>query len=136
MWKDKTTEELTEKLIANREKDILFGVTLSGPHRDKYIFCNESDNFSDNASTGQKRLFALLLRVAQALRYTEMTHKKPVLLLDDVLLELDGEKRSRFLKSLPEYEQAFYTFLPEEPYQKYKRNDTLVYFVQDGTLKL
>jgi DNA replication and repair protein RecF len=63
-----------------------------------------------------------------------VTGKKPILLLDDVLLELDPEKRRRFLEALPEYDQAFYTFLPEEPYQRYQKSDTLVYQVQNGTL--
>jgi DNA replication and repair protein RecF len=63
-----------------------------------------------------------------------MTGKNPVLLLDDVLLEMDGEKRRRFLSVLPGYDQAFFTFLPEEPYQRYRRDDTLVYKMQDGQL--
>jgi DNA replication and repair protein RecF len=61
-----------------------------------------------------------------------MTGKQPVLLLDDVLLEMDGEKRRRFLAVLPSYDQAFYTFLPEEPYKNYCKTDTLVYNVKDG----
>jgi DNA replication and repair protein RecF len=63
-----------------------------------------------------------------------MTGKNPMLLLDDVLLEMDGEKRRRFLSVLPGYDQAFYTFLPEEPYQRYRREDTLVYTVEGGEL--
>jgi DNA replication and repair protein RecF len=63
-----------------------------------------------------------------------MTGKKPVLLLDDVLLEMDSEKRRRFLSVLPAYDQAFYTFLPDEPYQNYRKEDTLVYTVKNGML--
>ncbi|GMO21575.1 MAG: DNA replication and repair protein RecF [Termitinemataceae bacterium] len=134
-WKIHTLNETIALLAANRERDVLFGTTLSGPHRDKYgFYCGENE-FSENASTGQKRLYALLLRVAQASRYLQMTKKKPVLLLDDVLLELDGEKKIRFLATLPEYEQAFYTFLPEEPYQKYKADDAIVYHVKNGGLQ-
>jgi len=32
-----------------------------------------------------------------------------------VLLELDGERRRRVLAHLPQFEQAFFTFLPEQP---------------------
>jgi DNA replication and repair protein RecF len=55
--------------------------------------------------------------------------------LDDVLLEMDGEKRRRFLSVLPEYDQAFYTFLPDEPYERYRKKDTLVYKVKEGEVK-
>jgi DNA replication and repair protein RecF len=37
---------------------------------------------------------------------------------------------------MPPYDQAFYTFLPEEPYSRYRRDDTLVYRVADGELRL
>jgi DNA replication and repair protein RecF len=77
---------------------------------------------------------ALLLRTAQARRFSEMTGLNPILLLDDVLLEMDGEKRRRFLSVMPAYDQAFYTFLPEEPYQRYCKEDTLIYKVNAGML--
>jgi DNA replication and repair protein RecF len=47
---------------------------------------------------------------------------------------MDGEKRRRFLSVMPEYDQAFFTFLPEEPYEAYKKEDTLVYTVSEGKL--
>jgi DNA replication and repair protein RecF len=105
---------------------------MSGPHRDRYIFIRKHAEFAGNASTGQRRLLALLLRAAQAQLYTRITGRKPLLLLDDVLLELDGEKRRRFLSVMPAYDQAFYTFLPEEPYERYRKDDTLVYYVKEG----
>ncbi|MDR3247681.1 MAG: DNA replication and repair protein RecF, partial [Treponema sp.] len=98
-------------LAGRREADIAAGLSLSGPHRDRYVFCRGGEEFAGKASTGQRRLLALLLRVAQARRFSETTGKNPVLLLDDVLLEMDGEKRERFLSAMPAYDQAFYTFL-------------------------
>jgi DNA replication and repair protein RecF len=115
-----------------RTADLGAGISLSGPHRDRYVFACAGAEFAGKASTGQRRLLALLLRVAQARRFSEMTGKNPVLLLDDVLLEMDGEKRRKFLAVLPGYDQAFYTFLPEEPYQHYRKADTLVYQVNAG----
>jgi DNA replication and repair protein RecF len=127
-----------ERLAARREMDAGSGITARGPHRDRYLFIrrkNQTDTeFSAAASTGQRRLLALLLRVAQARCFSDMTSKTPVLLLDDVLLELDGEKRKRFLAAMPEYEQAFFTFLPEEPYDRYYKSDTLVYYVKEGVI--
>jgi DNA replication and repair protein RecF len=133
-WKDATLDQIIALLQIHRERDMISSLTLSGPHRDRYIFTREAHEFSGKASTGQRRLLALLLRVAQARRFSKMTGKKPILLLDDVLLELDGEKRRQFLRIMPEYDQAFYTFLPEEPFAGYRKPDTLVYDVFDGCI--
>jgi DNA replication and repair protein RecF len=135
-WKFSATESSAADLLRQRRPaDLAAGISLSGPHRDRYVITRGSAEFAGSASTGQRRLLALLLRVAQSRRFSEMTGKNPLLLLDDVLLEMDGEKRRRFLSVLPGYDQAFYTFLPEEPYRRYCREDTLVYKVEDGLLK-
>ena len=134
-WKENNPEIQMEELIKGLEQDCSLGLTLSGPHRDRYIFTRKSREFTGHASTGQRRLLALLLRIAQAHVFSEKTGKSPVLLLDDVLLELDGEKRQKFLSLMPSYDQAIFTFLPEEPYEHYRKEDTIVYHVCEGTLK-
>ena len=63
----------------------------------------------------------------------KITGKKPVLLMDDVLLEMDPEKRRRIMNLLPEYDQLFCTFLPGEPYEKYKHSGTRVYLIEKGS---
>ncbi|GHV85593.1 DNA replication and repair protein RecF [Spirochaetia bacterium] len=133
-----------DHLAERRTADMAQGITLSGPHRDRYLFLQTGDavfgearnaqDFSETASTGQRRLLALLLRSAQARCFSVEAGKTPVLLLDDVLLELDGEKRRRFLSVMPAYEQAFFTFLPEESYAGYGKADTLVYHVENGVI--
>ena len=131
-WKKAGEKEAESLLRERRAADMAAGVSLSGPHRDRYGFTRDGADFVARASTGQRRLLALLLRLARARRFSEMTGKNPVLLLDDVLLEMDGGKRRRFLSILPGYDQAFFTFLPEEPYQNYRKEDTLIYKVRGG----
>lgn len=134
-WKNgkNALSQLRERRVA----DLACGLSLSGPHRDRYVFAHKETEFTGKASTGQKRLLALLLRTAQAKRFSQMTGQNPVLLFDDVLLEMDGGKRRRFLSVMPGYEQAFFTFLPEEPYKHYCNSleETLVYNVENGQLK-
>jgi DNA replication and repair protein RecF len=55
--------------------------------------------------------------------------------MDDVLLELDVEKRVKFNSLLPEYDQLFCTFLPGEPYENYRRQTTRIYSVKNGALE-
>ncbi len=126
-----TAGEVRKKLKKRRDMDLALGVTSTGPHRDKFIFMSEGRDFSKNASTGQNRLLSLVLRVAQARYLSEMTRRKPILLLDDVLLELDFEKRKRFRQHLPEAQQVFYTFLPGEK-TKHKDSDFRIYEVNNG----
>ena len=133
-WKEEDLEGVISLLSERRETDVLLGNSHTGPHRDRYIFTCNGEDFSGKASTGQRRLLALLLRIAQARIFSEKTGEKPVLLLDDVLLELDGEKRRKFVQSMPEYQQAFYTFLPEEPYKTYRKSDTIVYCIKAGRI--
>jgi DNA replication and repair protein RecF len=131
-WKGDGAEKIAALLEQRRENDRAAGTSLSGPHRDRYLFVCGGVNFAEKASTGQRRLLALLLRIAQARRFSGMTGKNPVLLLDDVLLEMDGEKRRKFISVMPEYDQAFFTFLPEEPYSLYRKPDTIVYTMEAG----
>ena len=129
-----SVDKIISRLKEKQAQDAGAGLSLSGPHRDRYQFSHNGIDFTVKASTGQRRLLALLLRTAQACCFSKEKRQNPLLLLDDVLLEMDGEKRQRFISSLPPYDQAFYTFLPDEPYQRYKKDDTLIYYVNGGRL--
>lgn len=135
-WSTQNFDQIIEHLGKIRERELILKMSLSGPHRDRYQFIRHDDEFEVQASTGQRRLLALLLRIAQAKLFTEMSRRLPVLLLDDVLLELDPEKRKKFFSVLPDHEQAFFTFLPEEPYERYQQDGIMVYHVMDGALYL
>ncbi len=132
-WREeRDLHEVIARLSSSRERELALGTSMSGPHRDRYVFCDAYGDFSERASTGQLRLMALTLRIAQAEHYTAMSGRAPLLLLDDVLLELDPERRRRFMENLPAGEQSFFTFLPGEPYGDYRRSDTLVYWTEHG----
>jgi len=127
-----SADEIVARLGAARDKELALGTSLSGPHRDRFSFKDELGDFSDRASTGQLRLLSLTLRIAQAEHYTAVSGRPPILLLDDVLLELDPDKRRRFMANLPEADQTFFTFLPGEPYRDYAGASTIVYWTDDG----
>jgi DNA replication and repair protein RecF len=134
-------DEVMDILAAKRDGEILMGTTRSGPHRDRWNFSCGGSLFTDKASTGQLRLVSLVLRIVETRVYADYARstaagpKWPVLLLDDVLLELDPGKRKRFLELLPgrgSGAQAFFTFLPGEPWTEYSGGDTIAYRVSDG----
>ena len=127
-----SAEKVMEQLEGQLEQDLALAATTSGPHRDRFLLLQGQREFTHLASTGQVRLGSLLLRVAQARFYLAKTGRRPVLLLDDVLLELDAGRRARFLAEIPAYEQVFFTFLPEEQFLGLRRAQTLIYRVEDG----
>lgn len=140
-WKEKdengnkiflNDESIIKYLYLKRENDKYMETTLSGPHRDRINFIKDHKLFVSTASTGQCRLISLILRVAQAVYFTRTTGLKPVLLMDDVLLELDPDKRAKLTTMLPEYDQLFCTFLPGEPYERYMHDTTRVYKISKG----
>lgn len=132
-WRYARDENEVKTVLEKRKKrDLEFGTTTSGPHRDKIRFLQGKRNFADVASTGQLRLMSLSLRVAQAVFFSNKTGRKPVVLLDDVLLELDAEKRKQFVGLLPDYEQAFFTFLPDERFERFQDKKALKYRVVEG----
>ncbi len=129
---DGDVDAILGKLQSKRAEEFALGTSLSGPHRDRWGFYSDGTDFVSTASTGQLRLLSLILRMVQAEYYRAMTDRLPVLLLDDVLLELDRGKRKRFLELLPLSAQAFFTFLPGESWEDYRTDSTLVYEVVDG----
>ena len=126
--------QAVDRLAGQRERDLALGATTSGPHRDSFFYSLEGKDFTQYASTGQLRLCALVLRVAQARFLSERTGRRPVLLLDDVLLELDPGRKRQFVSQLPAYEQAFFTFLPDESWQAFRGEETRVFTVANGRL--
>jgi DNA replication and repair protein RecF len=125
-------EGVRARLEERRGDDLSFGSSLSGPHRDRWVFRGGGRDFAATASTGQLRLLSLVLRSLQAAYYTESTGRKPVLLFDDVLLELDPDRRRRFFETIPQASQAFFTFLPGERWEDYRSDSVLVYRVEHG----
>lgn len=116
-WSDMTEkDEIVSYLESTEERDLKMSCTTSGIHRDRFSVMYGGIPFSSIGSTGQIRLCSLLFRISESIYFSRMTGRKPVILLDDVLLELDDRKRSLLLSELSGYSQAFYTFLPREKY--------------------
>lgn len=123
-----------DQLARGRLRDLDLRTSTRGPHRDRFPFRLDGRLLTDVASTGQLRLVSLILRVVQAQLLSRVTGRLPVLLLDDVLLELDPVRRGRFVDALPDYEQAFFTFLPDEQYARFRRDTTRTYTVRAGEI--
>ncbi len=132
-WKQDNRKDILNYMMSKVEKELQYGLTMSGPHRDSFTVMQGDLNFNDYASTGQLRIISLLLRILQSEFYQLLSGRNPVLLVDDVLLELDGEKRKRMMDLFPRYEQIFYTFLPG--YLSNRDDNSLYFRVENGQLE-
>jgi len=98
-----------ERWGKGRERDRQFRSTLSGPHRDDFWFLHGGQAAEDYASEGQQRGLVLALRLAQAQWFRAETGIRPVLLADDVLGELDPQRRQRFWEAIDAESQVIAT---------------------------
>ena len=99
---------LLNTMIENTEKEIEYGISLYGPHRDEMEISLNNKNSRLYCSQGQQRSLALALNIAIMEEIEQNTGRKPVLLLDDVMSELD-ENRRNFLYEIIEKTQTVIT---------------------------
>lgn len=98
-----------KKLDSVRSEEIARGVTLYGPHRDEMRFLSNGIDLGIYGSRGQVRTAMLALKLAEVSWMKEKTGHWPVLLLDEVLAELDTQRRSDLLSRLVEARQVLLT---------------------------
>jgi DNA replication and repair protein RecF len=98
-------QQITTRLQQLRRDELNRGQTLIGPHRDDLIFTVGTINLGVYGSRGQQRSVALALKLAEARLMYQRSHDTPVLLLDDLLSELDIQRRTHLLQTINQPEQ-------------------------------
>ena len=107
-----------------RNLDLIRCTTSIGPHRDDILIKVDNNNLRSYGSQGQQRSAALALKLAELEFIKEIKEEYPVLLLDDVMSELDSERRKQLLTFIDGKVQTFITvndkelvkYLPESKY--------------------
>lgn len=97
---DSEEEELEQKLLSSREKDLKTFTTNIGPHRDDLRFQNGEIDIRKFGSQGQQRTCALSLKLAEIKLVKQIIGEEPILLLDDVLSELDRNRQNYLLDAI------------------------------------
>ena len=116
------TAPSVDSLEARLDRDIDRGATGAGPHLDDVEIFAGSRELRVFGSQGEQRLAVLALLLAEAEVVRERRGVPPLLLLDDVLSELDPDRRRVLAGQLSSYGQALITTtsasaLPVEPDQ-------------------
>jgi DNA replication and repair protein RecF len=92
--------ELIEALRRRAAEEIARGVTLAGPHRDDIAIDLDGRAARGSASQGQQRSIVLACKLAEVRYLQDAAGVAPVILLDDVLSELDPQRRAQLLTLL------------------------------------
>lgn len=100
---------LARALEARRDESIARGLTTVGPHRDDLALALGAVDVRTFGSRGQQRTVTLAVKLAEARLMWTATGERPVLLLDDVLSELDPDRRRDLLALLGGHEQTILT---------------------------
>jgi len=115
---NKSGDDLKLKLEESRAREIAYGATIYGPHRDDLEFQLNTKNMAAFASRGELRSAILALKVAE-LNFLHDSMQKdkirweeeatPILLLDDIFSEFDKERREHLGAIILKYQTLITT---------------------------
>lgn len=100
---------LAQLLADVQASDIQRGTTSIGPHRDDWHIEINGRSLNSFGSRGQQRSAILALKLAEINWMETVTGEKPILLLDEVVAELDENRRALLLKYVQQSQQALLT---------------------------
>ncbi len=119
-----------QALAARQKDEFMRQTTLVGPHRDDLAFDINGMDTGVFASQGQLRTLALSIKLATFEWLLAETGRRPVILLDDVLSELDETRRQAILQTVAEPGQQ--TIVTDTEPRSYASLDPKILYVQQG----
>ncbi len=135
--KEEISKIMNLKLKNALEKDFQLKVTTIGPHRDDYFIMNNTVDLGIYGSQGQQRTAVLSLKLAELELLKEKENEYPPLLLDDVMSELDPERRIFLIQLIKE--RAVQTFITSIRLDNLSEMDVIksakIFQVKNGTVE-
>ena len=118
----------------NYRKELNYGMTLFGPHRDDMNFVLTKRDLKQYGSQGQQKLAVICYKLSEIFIFERVCGTKPVLLFDDIFSELDIEKRNKLLKFVSQDIQSVITTTDLKSIQKKYLKDAYIFEVKDGNV--
>ncbi|HSL30429.1 MAG TPA: DNA replication/repair protein RecF [Anaerolineales bacterium] len=122
-------------LSALRSTEIARGVTTIGPHRDEIRFLSNDIDLGYYGSRGQVRTALLSLKLAEVNWMKDRTGEWPVILLDEVMAELDSQRRADLMKYVSETEQVLFTTADLQAFTSEFTEKAQVWQVENGRVE-
>ena len=133
-------EETSRGFLASidelRQREISAATTLLGPHRDDFILMDGNLDLGTFSSRGEARTLALTLRLGEAEYLYAAREDPPIVLLDDVLSEMDKQRRERVMAKLSGYPQSIITTTDDEIIRDYFGTEASYLHVENGEVFL
>jgi DNA replication and repair protein RecF len=128
-------ENLAEAVHNSLGEDLRRGSTTVGPHHDDLRVLLGGRDARSYGSQGQQRTAVVSLKLAEAALVARRTGERPVLLLDDVLSELDSERRSALLSQVAGEGQVVITSVEAGPFPPGLLANARVWTVDQGRIQ-
>ena len=125
-------ESLGKRLEEIKNKEIYKRTTLVGPHLDDIHIYHHKRSAKKFSSQGQQRNISIALKLAEIEIYEKIKGEYPVLLMDEVLAELDDERKKMLLEYLKS--SVFQTFITAVDIKELELPPNLVNLVVDGQI--
>ena len=119
----------------NYKKELNYGITLYGPHRDDFSFKLDDSNLKLFGSQGQQKIAVLSFKLAEIEIFRNYCNTSPVLLLDDIFSELDIEKRNKLLNYISNDIQSIITTTDLKSIRKKNLGDAYIFEISDGKIE-
>lgn len=139
---DRTTvgrEEIRAGMLAalelKRDEELARGVTVLGPHRDDFGLLSKGIDLRLYGSRGQNRTAVLALKIAEIDWLRDRTGEMPILLLDEVLAELDAERREDLLERVQHAHQAILSAADLSMFSDAFRSTATIWQVDAGRIQ-
>jgi DNA replication and repair protein RecF len=123
---------LAAELSDRRQADLDRGFTAHGPHRDDLRLLHGGEALRDYGSQGQQRVALLALLFAERDLLAAERGRPPLMLLDDVMSELDAQRRERLAELLRGYGQGVLTATELEHVPGHDAADVTILHVDSG----
>jgi DNA replication and repair protein RecF len=132
---DEIQRGFSARLLQLRVEEIARGMTTIGPHRDDLRFVINKADVGEYGSRGQMRTTLLALKLAEAEWMRERSGEWPVVLLDEVMAELDPQRRSDLLKYVDGEQQVLFTTTDLGPFDPAFIESARIWDVQNGVVR-
>ena len=131
---DDTESIFRDRLNEVKGRELTLSSTAVGPHRDDVTLAVDRRDMGIFASRGEARSVALALRLSEASYLSSVKGEEPIILLDDVLSEMDLQRRTRVLEKITAYEQAVITTTDQDIIELHLGTGPDYFQVLDGSV--
>jgi DNA replication and repair protein RecF len=133
---DAIAPQFADRLKTEQRESVERGMTLSGPHRDELrLMINERDS-GLYGSRGQARTAVMAMKLAELAWMRARIGEPPLLLLDEVVAELDAERRAYLLEQIDGVAQTLMTTTELDIFTPSFLNKSAIWKVSEGQIEV